>query len=899
MPLLPRWASLWRNLLHKDRVERDLDDEVGAYLGLLTEEKIAAGMRPEEARRSARIELGGVEQVKENVREVRTGAFLEILLQDLRYGLRTLARSPGFTAAAVLALALGIGANSAIWSVGYGVLLRPLPYPDADRLAMVFMHFSPQNNERGNLSMADFFDWRERNHAFLAPAVYSTARFDITGANVANVANVVNAATGASGAGEPEEVQGARVTAGFFHTLSVRPLLGRGFETGEDRPGSDRLAVVSEGLWRRRFGGSPDVLGRSIELNGAPHTIVGVMPASFHFPSRAELWANLALTPPTRRGPFFFKGVARLKPGVTLEQAQTETNAIGRGIEQANPKTYSHLTLPVLSLREALVGRVRPVLLLMFGAVGFVLLIATVNVANLQLVRATAREREMTVRLSLGAGRSRILRQLFTESLLLALVGGAAGLALAYAGIRLLQAWNPGNLPRMEAVHLDAGVLAWNLVISLLAGVLFGLAPALQGSSPDLTASLKEGGRGSTASAGRRRGRSALVVAEIALSLVLLIGAGLLLRSFFLLQRVEPGFLAPPQNVLTLQLSPSALKYPDERTGIAFYERLLERVRALPGVASAALSDSLPPDHQEDSDTFQIEGQSASAGPNPAVSHPMVSADYFRTLSIPLRRGRTFTAQDTQSSPLVTVISETMARRYFPHQDPIGKRLKESGPDMPNPYMEIVGVVGDAKYIGLDAPPEPVYYHPYAQNFSPRLHLVVRASISGGAAALAPLVRGEVRAVDADVVVSEVRTLEQALGESVAQPRFRTALLVLFAGIALALAAIGIYGVIAYSVAQRTHEIGVRMALGAHRGDVLRLVLGQGAALGLAGIALGLPGALALTRTLSSLLFAIQATDPLTFLSLSLVLAAVTLWASFLPAWRAARTDPQVALRYE
>jgi putative ABC transport system permease protein len=882
MALLPRGASLWRNLLHKGRVERDLDDEVGAYLDLLTAEKIAAGMSPEAARREARIAVGGVEQVKENVRQVRTGVFLEILFQDLRYGLRTLARSPGFTAAAVLALALGIGANSAIWSVVYGVLLRPLPYPEADRLAVVFLHFSPQNNERGNLSMADYFDWRERNHAFLAPAVYAPRRYDITGS------------------GEPEGVQGAQVTAGFFPTLSVRPLLGRGFEAGEDRPGSDRLAVLSEALWRRRFGGGPDVLGKTIELNGAAHAIVGVMPASFHFPRpETELWTNLPLVPPTRRGPFFYKGLARLKPGVTLAQAQAETNAIGRGIEQANPKAYSHLTLPVLSLRDALVGRARPVLLLMFGAVGFVLLIATVNVANLQLVRATVREREMTVRLSLGAGRSRLLRQLFTESLLLALVGGAAGLALAYAGIHLLQVWNPGNLPRMEAVRLDGGVLVWNLLISLLAGILFGLVPALQGSAPDLTASLKEGGRGSTAGAGRRRGRAALVVAEIALSLILLIGAGLLLRSFFLLQRVDPGFLAPPESVLTLQLSPSALKYPDERTGIAFYERLIERVRALPGVQSAAVSDSLPPDLQGDGDTFVIEGQPATAGPNPAVTHPVVSTGYFRALGIPLLRGRAFTAEDTPASRLVTVISETMAQRYFPHVDPIGRRIKESGPDLPTPYMEIVGVVRDAKYIGLDAAPEPVYYHPYTQSFTPRLYLVVRSGLAGGAAGLAPLVRGEVHAVDPDVVVSDIRTLEQAVGASVAQPRFRTGLLVLFAGIALALAAIGIYGVISYSVAQRTHEIGVRMALGARRGDVLRLVLGQGAALALAGIALGLPGALALTRTLSSLLFTIQATDPLTFVSLSLVLAAVTLWASLLPAWRAARTDPQMALRYE
>jgi putative ABC transport system permease protein len=883
VPLFANLSSLFRNFFRKSHAERDLDGEIRAYLQELTGEKVRSGMRYEDARRAAAIELGGIDQVKEAVRHIRRGHMLEELLQDIRYAARTLRKNPGFAAIAVLALALGIGANTAMFSVVYGILLRPLPYPDAERVAVVYVHFLPWDNPRGNMSMADFLDWKSQTTSFEEPSLYAAMgqRFDLTGN------------------GNSEQVYGLSATTGLFTTLRAHPTMGRTFLPGEDRPGSARVAVIGASLWQRRFGGRADALGQPITLNGVPCTVVGVMPAAFHFPRPdTEIWTNLLLVPPNRRGPFFYRAFGRLKPGVSMLQAQAEANTIGRRIEQANPTHYRRLELPVLSIRDAMVGSVRTPLVVMICAVGLVLLIAVVNVANLMLSRATVREREMALRLSLGAGRGRLVRQLLTESVLLSGLGGAAGLALAYLGIEFLRAANPGNLPRIADVRLDGAVCAFLLLISVLTGILFGLAPALQSARVDLSSTLKEGGR-STAGAGRQRTRSVLVVSEIALSLMLLVGAGLLLRSLVRLQRVDAGFRGAPERILAMTISPANQRYADEATGIAFYGRLLDRVRQLPGIEDASLSDGLPPDQESDADTFVIQGAQLPAEGNPVVTVDTVSPDFFRAMGIPVLEGHAFTEHDGPESPPVAMVSQTFARRFLSGGNPLIQRIKQSGPSAAAPFREIVGVVADVKYNGLDSNSQAAYYLPYTQNYARRTFLVVRASasVNGDAASLAPMLRREIQAVDKDVVVAYVSTLEQAVRDSVARPRFDAILLMLFAGVALLLAVIGIYGVIAYSVAQRTHEIGVRMALGARRANVLNLVLRQGARLAVVGIAVGLAGAFAFTRLMRTLLFDTSGQDVLTFAVVAGGLFAVALLASLIPAHRATRIDPVSALR--
>jgi predicted permease len=877
---------LWDRLLRRTQLDHEMDDELQFHLAMRAQDLEKTGMSPAEAAlRTARLEFGAMERYKEERRQARQLQFFHDFRSDVLYGLRMLRKSPGFTAVAVSTLALGIGANSAMFGILYGLLYRPLPFPDESRIAAVHMNFSPQNNPRGNLSVADFVDWQNGNTVFEDVAAYSRNRFTLTGE------------------GQAEEVAGSAVTADFFSILGIKPVLGRTFQPGDDAASGPSLVVITASLWQRRFTGSRDAIGRVIEVNSSPATIIGVVSEGFGFPVRnIELWQNLHLKV-TRRGPFLFQGIGRLRPGTTFERAQAETNLIGRNIERANPGVYTKLRMPVESLRNYMVGNLRPALFMMFAAVLAVLLIATVNIANLLLARGSTREREMAVRLSLGAGRRRLVQQLLTENVLLSLTGAAVGLCLAFAGVRTFRAFNPADVPLTYQVQLDWNVLLFTVVISVAAGVLFGVVPAMQSVRGDLQSPLKEGGRSGSASAGHHRTRAVLVVAEIALSLVLLVAAGLLLRSFVLLQKVDAGFSAPPENLLTMVITPKAVRKVENpfayNTGIiSFYQRVMESVGRLPGVQHVAVSDSLPPDLEGEDDSFSIAGRPWSDQAYPSTTLPKISPDYFRALGVPLLRGRFFTQGDTAKSPPVTIISESLARRYFSDTDPIGQKIQASSPVGNNsPYMDVVGVVGDLKYWGLESESATAYYQPYTQNFSSTSFFVVRSTKP--AARLAAMVEREVHSVDKDAVVRRVLTMEDLLGESVAQPRFRTLLLTGFGVLALILAGVGIYGVIAYSVTQRTQEIGVRMALGAQRGDVLKMVMGRGAVLTVIGLGIGLLGSVVAARALSRFLFAIGAGDPLAFVLGIVALSIVAMAATLIPALRATRIDPLVALRYE
>ena len=879
-----------RSLFCREHVEQELEEEFRFHLDELYRENVANGMAPEDARQAALRAMDGLAQQQERCRDARGVSFFEHVLQDVRFGARMLRKNAGFTLLAVLALALGIGANSAIYSVIYGVLLRPLPYADSDRIAVIYAHFTPQNMEHGTVSVADYLDLKARTPSLETAALVSNRgwRSNLTGV------------------GEPVQVAAAGVTPGFFSTLRAKPLLGRVFDSSEDSPSSTRVAVISEALWRGQFRADPAILGRVVELDGLHTTIVGVMPASFRFWPETQIWRNLRIAPPSRRGPFPFIVIGRLRPGASLAQLQTETNSVAGQIERQFPESYSHLTFPVMTLREATVGDVRPALWIIFGAVVFVLLISTVNVANLLLARAQVRQREMATRAALGAARGRLVWQLLTESTLLALAGGALGLVLAEAGLKLLRLWNPGDLPRLDEIHLDAHVLAFTAMISLSAGILFGIVPALRCSRESLNSWLQEGGLTKSSSVSSHRLNMVLASSQIALSAVLLIGAGLLLRSFLLLQEVKTGSEAPAENVLTVQVSSSRIPANSgngvsqvDRDGVAHYERLIERLRSVPGVEWASLSDSLPPNKRWDWDTFQIEGQPWTQAAFPASTAPLVDSDYFRALGIPLLEGRYFDDHDNLDSPRVVIVSQTLARRYFGSESPIGRHLKQSGIDSSgtNPWMTIVGVVGDVKYTGLSGDPEPAYYQASQQNYSNRMYLVIRSRTP--AISLQPAILRAIREFDSNLVVSEMSPLDRLISDSLAQPRFRTSLLALFSAIAVLLAAIGVYGVIAYSVTQRSHEIGIRMALGAQRRQVLTMVMLQGIRLVASGLALGLLLSFALNRLMSDLLFRVQPTDQATFASVSLLLCIVALVACAEPVRRATRIDPMRTLRYE
>ncbi|AKJ03282.1 putative permease [Archangium gephyra] len=805
---------------------------------------------------------------------------MDTLSQDFWLALRKLRKSPGFTLIAVLTLALGMGANSAIFSVVDAVLLRPLPMPESERLVHVY---SVSRGRNGDTSALDFRDMREKSRSFKELAVADSTDLSLTGAG-----------------GEPERLQGTTVSAEFFQLLGTPPLVGRTFLPGEDAPGHSRVVVLGHALWQRRFGGNPEVLGKSLEVGGVPYTVVGVMRPGFDFPSRSQLWIPLTwegdVIDASNRGAHWLDVYGRLAPGVTVEQAQAELVALTRELEAQYPRTNTGFSAAVVSLQQSLVGEVEPALLLLLGAVGLVLLIACANLSNLLLARAVSREGEISVRLALGATPGRIVRQLLVESFVLALIGGAAGLLVASWGLDVLVALGPRDIPRLEQVTINGKVLAFSTGLSLLTAVLFGLFPALQAARAELGHSLREVGRSSTGV--RHRARNVLVVSETALAVVLLVAAGLLLKSFMRLQQVDPGFRSDQVLTMDLALPESTYTFGGPATG-QFYDTLLERVRALPGVQSAAATFHLPMAGRNVTTSMRdLSRPEPTPEQRQLAQVRFVTPGFFEVMRVPLKRGRLLTTQDGEQGQRAVLISEEAARRYWPGEDPLGRTI-EIGMSFGNGEMggQVVGVVGNVRHQGMATEPFPEVYIPFGQARANNMSLVVRTA--GEPLALASSVRAEVHALDKNLPVAHVRTLENILGDAVAQPRFLMALVATFAGLALVLAAMGLYGVVTFAVSQRTRELGIRMALGADARSVLRLVIGQYLQLTAAGVALGLALAFVASRLLAGLLYSVQAADPWAYAGVTVLLVGVAFVASFLPAYRATRIDPVIALKHD
>ena len=802
---------------------------------------------------------------------------ISLLMQDIRVAVRTFRKSPGFAAIAIGTMALGIGAATAIFSVVNGVLIKPVPFRDPDRLALVYLNDAKRSAPRRHFSLADYVDWRAHDRAFDEAAAFGGFGRLFT----------------VNGLGEPGQVRGVYATGSFFSILGVKAIAGDLFKPGDDEAGRVRTVVLSENLWRRR-GADPRIVGSLISINGEPHIVSGVAPSSFRYPFRdVDVWTILRLDTPVRRGPYYLRGIGRLKAGVDSDQAAAQLRAVPLGIRAGAGPEQKALTFTVVPLREEMVGEVRPMLWLLLASVGLLLLIAVTNVASLQIARSAARMREFATRLSIGATRLQLARQQLTESLLLSLTGGAAGVILAFATVRLLRWAAPANLPRVDEVTVDPTVLLFAVVVSILAGVLFGLAPALR-ATPNLVNWLSQGGRNGSQGRDHGRLRMGLAAAQIALSCVLLIGAGLLIRSFMALQDVSTGIRS--EQLLLGQVSLSGERYRDDTAARTFYRELLDGVSAIPGVEAASLSSTVPPGQGGFSENITIEGSGQTD--SPIVLLPIVQADYFRAMGIPLTAGRYFTAADTAESPRVTVISETMARRYYPDQNAVGRRLKIGGRERPDaPWLEVVGVVGDVRYRGLDAKVEPVFYVPHTQNTMRSMYLVLRTSLPPSS--LRTAAGQQVAALDNRIPLPEFHRVDDLLYESVAQPRFRTLLVAGFALVALAIAGVGLYGVMAYGVARRVREIGIRIALGAQSGTVLSMILREAGLLAIIGIVTGIAGALALQKLVSGFLFGIAATDVPTFGGVVAVLAGTCLLASYIPARRAARVDPLISLKAE
>jgi len=801
---------------------------------------------------------------------------MDILFRDIRYAVRGLWKRPGFTVVALIALSLGIGANTAIFSLVNAVVLQPLPFAQPDRLVWMWGNIR-QGGNRASVSPLDFLDYRQQNTTFDQFAASFSIPLPVN----------------LTGDGEPERLTSAGVTGNYFQALGVQPALGRTFVLENEKSGNDQVAVLSHRLWLRRFAGDPNVVNKTIVLDGKSCLVIGVMPRDFDFPRGSELWLPMNFDRPgmQQRKAHFLRPVGRLKPGVTIAQAKADTDAIAQRLEQAYPDSNTGWNLRLVSLRDQLIGNTKPTLFILLGAVGFVLLIACANVANLFLVRAAARQKEIALRTALGASRVRIVRQMITESVLLALAGGALGALIATWGIDLLVRVSGDNLPSTAHVRIDATVLIFTLTVSLLTGFVFGLAPALRTLKLNLSYSLKEGGRTIGEGSQRNLTRGALVVIESAVAVVLLVGAGLLIRSLVRLQNTSPGF--DSHNVLTMRIDLPEDKYGTPEKTTTFFKQLETRVGGLAGVESVGMISELPLSGQPNDIPYTVEGRPVTS-PDDGYDDDFrrVNTQYFQALHIPLLRGRNFTEQEVAKASRIVVISERLAKQVFPNEEPIGHRLVMG---MSGDAFEIVGVVGDIRHHALENEPSPAMYMPTLEGNW--MNLVIRTQ--GDAANLTAAVRKEVKAIDPDQPIAAVKTMDEWIATAVSAPRYRTSLLGLFALIAMILACTGIYGVMSYSVAQRTHEIGVRMALGARRFDVLKLVVRQGMSLVFIGVAIGLLGAVALTRVMSSLLFEVTPKDPVTFTAVGTLLILVALVACFIPARRATKVDPLVALRCE
>jgi putative ABC transport system permease protein len=876
--------------------EAEIVDELSQHLEQEYERAVNGGASEEEAREKVLEELNTADLLRRELRNVERRVSQEPITsgkesasnifsdlgQDIRYALRMLAKNPAFTAIAVVALALGIGANTAIFSVVNAVLLRPLPFKHPEQLVMLWENAAHLGFPKDTPSPANFLDWQKQAQSFTGMAAMVEQSFNLTGV------------------GEPERLEGRRISANLFDLLGVPALLGRTFAADDDRPGS-HVVLLSHSLWQRRFGSDHDVIGRALTLNGESYTVVGVMPRFVQLPGYAtrsdQLWVPVAFPQEdaSQRGNHFLEVIARLKPDITLRQGQAEMETIAARLAQQYPVYNMRRGAVVVPLREQVVGDIRPALLVLLGAVGFVLLIACANVANLLLARAAVRQKEIALRLALGASRSRLTRQFLTESVLLAMFGAGFGLLVAFAGIRILRTFIPSSISQIQAISIDGTVLIFTALVAVLTGIGFGLAPAIHGSHLNLNDTLKESGHDSAGGVKGHRARGLLVIGEVAISFVLLIGAGLLINSFLHLRKLDPGFRA--DYLLTMKVDLSEMKYPDRDRRAVFFDDVIGRVRALPGVQLAAVANNLPLTYNGDSMTISVEGL-----PDPPpdqqldVIYRVVGPDYFAAMRIPIIRGRAFTDQDKGDSKDVVVISEKTAQHFWPGEDPIGKRLKPGLSTSNTPWREVIGIVKDVRQNDLIAPPKMQMYLNYRQLKNiPANALVVRTNIEP--MSLAGSVRNAIWSVDKDQAVADIDTMDHIVAEAVARQRFSMVLLGFFAAVALPLASVGIYGVMSYSVAQRTREIGIRMALGARRADVLQMTVKAGLKLVGAGMLLGVAAAFILTRVMATLLYGISATDPITFAGISMVLLAVAIFASYVPALRATKVDPIVALR--